>query len=495
MRLLFIDIDTLRPDHLGCYGYERNTSPNIDLIAEESMRFDNYYCSDAPCLPSRAALVTGQFGIHNGVVGHGGTAADLRLLGPERRMADQRMEEGLFWRLRKAGFYTASFSSFSERHSAYWFYAGLNEVHNVGKKGNERADEVMDGVQKWLEEYSEKDNWFLHVHLWDPHTPYRTPEDLNQLFEKDPMPEWLTKEVINQHLKHVGPHSLNELNGFESALPEHWKEFTGHPGSATTYPEVKHLMDLYDCGVFYADQAIGKMTDILKKNGIYEDTAIIITSDHGETMGELGVYAEHGTCDELTCHIPMLIKWPGMKTGVDKELRYQIDFLPTIAELFQQKKSDLWDGNSYAPVLLGKEKKGYEYLVMTQCAHVCQRAVRFGNYLYIRTYHDGMHEFPREMLFDLEEDPHEQVNLAEKKILETAQGARYLSIWEQDQMKKSPLDVDPLWTVMREKGPFHTWKCDGVRYSQRLADTGREEGAVSLRKRHPELFCRRDESK
>ena len=82
MRLLFIDIDTLRPDHLGCYGYERNTSPNIDLIAEESMRFDNYYCSDAPCLPSRAALVTGQFGIHNGVVGHGGTAADLRLLGP-----------------------------------------------------------------------------------------------------------------------------------------------------------------------------------------------------------------------------------------------------------------------------------------------------------------------------------------------------------------------------------------------------------------------------
>ena len=76
MNVLFIDIDTLRPDHMGCYGYGRNTTPNIDAIAREGVRFDNYYCSDAPCLPSRAALVSGTFGIKNGVVGHGGTAAD-----------------------------------------------------------------------------------------------------------------------------------------------------------------------------------------------------------------------------------------------------------------------------------------------------------------------------------------------------------------------------------------------------------------------------------
>lgn len=74
MNVLFIDIDTLRPDHMGCYGYGRNTTPNIDAIAREGVRFDNYYCSDAPCLPSRAALVSGTFGIKNGVVGHGGTA-------------------------------------------------------------------------------------------------------------------------------------------------------------------------------------------------------------------------------------------------------------------------------------------------------------------------------------------------------------------------------------------------------------------------------------
>ncbi|MEG1887236.1 MAG: sulfatase-like hydrolase/transferase, partial [Oscillospiraceae bacterium] len=84
MNILFIDIDTLRPDHMGCYGYSRNTTPNMDAVAAEGLRFENYYCSDAPCLPSRAALISGKFGIRNGVVGHGGTAADMCLRGADR---------------------------------------------------------------------------------------------------------------------------------------------------------------------------------------------------------------------------------------------------------------------------------------------------------------------------------------------------------------------------------------------------------------------------
>jgi hypothetical protein len=76
MRILYIDIDTQRADHLGCYGYFRNTSPNIDRIAARSMQFNNVHASDTPCLPSRTALLTGRFGIHNGVVNHGGTDVD-----------------------------------------------------------------------------------------------------------------------------------------------------------------------------------------------------------------------------------------------------------------------------------------------------------------------------------------------------------------------------------------------------------------------------------
>ena len=75
-RMIWIDIDTLRPDHLGCYGYERPTSPNMDELAKEGVRLEGLYTSDSPCLPSRSALQTGMFGIHTGAVGHGGTAAD-----------------------------------------------------------------------------------------------------------------------------------------------------------------------------------------------------------------------------------------------------------------------------------------------------------------------------------------------------------------------------------------------------------------------------------
>ena len=122
MRFLFIDIDTLRYDHLGCYGYERNTSPNIDAIAKDSVRLNDYYCSDAPCLPSRAALFTGRFGINTGVVGHGGTAADMALEGPDRDFVDRNAEQNLPAIMRRYGLYPVSISSFAERHGACLLY-------------------------------------------------------------------------------------------------------------------------------------------------------------------------------------------------------------------------------------------------------------------------------------------------------------------------------------------------------------------------------------
>jgi arylsulfatase A-like enzyme len=113
MRILYLDLDTLRPDHLGCYGYHRNTSPNIDRIAADGIRFDEYYCSDAPCLPSRTAMMTGQFGIHNGIVGHGGTAADVRIEGRNRGFRSQLGGQSFPMLLRKKGLKTVSISPFA----------------------------------------------------------------------------------------------------------------------------------------------------------------------------------------------------------------------------------------------------------------------------------------------------------------------------------------------------------------------------------------------
>ena len=89
VRILYLDIDTLRADHLGCAGYHRDTTPNIDALAADGVRFANVYASDVPCLPSRTALITGAFGIRNGVVNHGGAAADLRSLGARREFVSR----------------------------------------------------------------------------------------------------------------------------------------------------------------------------------------------------------------------------------------------------------------------------------------------------------------------------------------------------------------------------------------------------------------------
>src|SRR6188768_155343 len=119
MRILYIDIDTLRPDHLGCYGYHRATTPNIDAIAARGIRFDNVYASDVPCLPSRTALLTGMFGIRNGVANHGGAAAELASWGAARTFFSQMASNTFPAVLLQAGFHTASISSFPLRHGAH----------------------------------------------------------------------------------------------------------------------------------------------------------------------------------------------------------------------------------------------------------------------------------------------------------------------------------------------------------------------------------------
>lgn len=484
MKFLMLDLDTLRPDHLGCYGYYRHTSPNLDAIASDGMRFDNYHCSDAPCLPSRGSLVTGSFGIHNGAINHGDTTADLRIFGEGRDFHDSVLENNLFFLFRRAGFYTATISSFAERHSSYWFNAGFHEVINCGERGDETADEVLSLTMKWLESNKERDNWFLHINMWDPHTPYRAPAEMGNPFADSPMPEWITPEVFEKHKKHVGPYSVNELGMYWDTSP------IGYPrqaGKASTIKELKDVIDNYDCDILYMDSRIGKIIDYLKQNDFYDDCAIIVTSDHGENMGELGIYSEHGTADEITTRIPMIIKWPGMRTGVDKGLHYSLDLLPTLAEIFGLPSYQYWDGKSYAPTLLKGADCGREYLVVSQGSHVCQRSVRFDHYIYIHTYHDGYHLFPREMLFDLQNDYHEQYNLADTHPELCEKACRYLVDWLHDMMMTSRTDSDPMWTVIREGGPYHA-KGNLPQYCERLEKTGRKAGAEKLRKIHPEEF-------
>ncbi len=485
VRIVFLDLDTLRPDHLGCYGYFRNTSPNIDSIAKDGVRFERYYCSDAPCLPSRSALQSGLFGIHNGAVGHGGTAGDQFVEGEPRGFRTRFARSNLFGLFRQAGLHTVSVSTFPERHSSFWYYAGFHEIYNVGMGGGERADQVSPVVVDWIERHGKEDNWFLHVNMWDAHTTYRTPPEFGNPFEGDDFfaHTWMTEETIARQRREASPHGVREIGMYNNTpLPDYPRQ----PMEVKNMDDYRTLIDGYDCGIAYMDMHIGRILDALRAAGVYDDVSFIISADHGENIGELNSYAEHSTADDITCRIPMIVKWKGgMSEMSDSTLRYNVDLAPTVADLLGLKKPDFWDGTSYAPTILEGKTVPRDYLVVSQMAHVCQRSVVTNDWLWMRTYHDGYHNFPREMLFDLKNDPHEEHNVAAEHPEICDRAAHLLLEWFDEQMMKSPSAVDPMQTVLREGGPFHTrgWLktyCDFLRRTERANEADR------LIARHPD---------
>jgi arylsulfatase A-like enzyme len=508
MRIIYIDIDTLRPDHLGCYGYHRDTSPNIDRIAEEGLRLTECFVSDAPCLPSRSALHHGRFGIHNGAINHGGRYADPYPEGPTRGFKSS--DPYLKWVqvLQKAGLYTATVSSFAGRHNSWWFLAGFNEVYDCGKSGIEIATEVTDEALQFLDRRGATDNWFLHFNIWDPHTPYRTPSHFGNPFENEPIADWVTEEMIQRHNDTFGTHSANAPLHNPTAEPTE-REVS----RIRTLEDYRVWIDGYDVGIRFADEAVGRICDKLSQLGIYEDTAIIVSSDHGENQGELNVYGDHQTADLITCRVPMIVKWPGLSAGVDDRFHYQFDVAATVLHLLGQEVPAKWDGESFADSLdvpsppgksgqqndttpprvasgvggvreKNEDTGGRDFLVISQACWSCQRAVIFDDYIMIKTYHDGLKDLPEIMLFDRRNDPHELVNIAGTRQDVVDRGLGLLRQWESRMIQSSDRKEDPMLGVIREGGPFHAKLERLHEYLDYYREIGREDIAAKMETRY-----------
>ncbi|HTW36980.1 MAG TPA: sulfatase [Steroidobacteraceae bacterium] len=482
MRLLYVDIDTLRADHLGCYGYPRPTSPNIDRVAAGGIVFESIYASDSPCLPSRTALLTGQFGIHNGVVNHGGTDADPAIEGASRGFHSRLHLDSLPNRLKQAGLSTVTVSSFAHRHSAFHWHAGFDESYNVGKYGMETADEVHAVAADWLRRRGREDNWFLHVHLWDPHTPYRTASAYGEPFRQLPFPAWLTEEVRARHWRGCGPHSAREGRGF---APNEYDRvhYPRQPQEMFDMAAVRAMFDGYDTGVRFADEYTGRLLELLGELGVERDTAVMISSDHGETLGELNIYCDHQTADEHTTHVPLILAWPGLGPGRYRALHYQIDVTATLLELLGQSVPASWDGESFAASLKQQVDAGRDHLVLSQGAWTCQRGVRFDQWMLISTLHGGYHLFDDVMLFDLAQDPFEQHNVAAERADVAGRGLMLLAEWHAAMLPHAARGRDPLENVIREGGPYHV-RGELPKYLERLRATGRSDQAGLLQARY-----------
>lgn len=486
MRIVYFDIDSLRPDHLGCYGYRRPTSPHIDALARRGVTLGQVYASDVPCLPSRTGFFGGRFGTCSGVVNHGGVCSDLPPEGGDRGFRSLLAENSLASLLVRQGYRTASISPFPRRHSAYQMTWGFHETFDTGKGGLENADEMFEPAADWLRRNGQSDNWFLHINMWDPHTPYDTPESFGNPFASEPVDSWLTQEIVDRQRSSYGPHSAREVPDLTDDLPARWRWGVGE---IKDLADAKTHLDGYDAGVRYADMYLGRLLDILAEQGVFEETAILVSADHGENLGELNVWGDHQTADEFTCHIPAVLVWPGVTeafAGTKRDgLAYHLDLAATLVDLAGPQGASLlesaaWMGRSLRGLISGEES-GRDELFLSQGAWSLQRSLRWDNWLLIHTTHTGLKDFPETMLFDLEADPHETQNVARERPDLVVSGTEKIRHEFRQMSARCPLG-DPFEVVLAEGGPLHANERSAgwARYVQRLRDTGREVHAQWL---------------
>ncbi|GFZ80297.1 sulfatase [Paenibacillus marchantiophytorum] len=471
MRIIYLDIDSLRPDHMGCYGYKRNTTPNIDAIAAQGVRFNDCYCASSPCVPSRASFMSGRFAINHGALTHWGPGYNFYY--PE---GESHSEPYAFFtrRLRDAGYKTVTFSSFGDRHHAWWYFAGWNEIHTYTmKEGNEDADEVNAAVIPWLKQHGRADNYFLHIQYWDPHTLYTSPPEYAGQWKDQAAKPFPSEEIIKEHQSDIFPHSAKYLHT-DSEFPETM------PQRIENRADFVHLLNGYDGGISYMDKHVGEILDTLGELGIADDVSFIISSDHGESMGEHGIYAEHASATESVHHLPLIIKVPGVTTPgtVVDGFVYNVDVVATITDLVGLEVPSGWDGKSFSPALRGEDWQGHDYLVMDHGLYTCQRAVRDAVWSYIRTYHSGLYQFDPVSLYHIETDPNQTTNVAAQNPDVVAEMERRLSQWKAEQNGLHGHIADPMDAVI-ETGPWKYVTLDS--WINKLEDEGAHEAAETLR--------------
>jgi arylsulfatase A-like enzyme len=413
MHIVYVDIDSLRADHVGTYEYEGDTTPNLDEFAADAVAFDRAYVANSPCLPSRAALLTGRYGLRNGVETHGARSQQLRHPSNEVEWAgtwSDHVPGRRWWSLPRL-FYekrtrTVAVSSFP-RHPAPWFHDTWHEVHQPQEPTGAgesfqtpRAESVIDTAIETLRRLDDGDS-FTYVQLWDPHGPYnRTDEEVAE-FADVSTPPYPTTEQIAEH---------REWSAWRSA------DHMGIKGR----DDLQRMIANYDAEIRYADRHLGRLFEYLRDVGLYDESLIVVTGDHGEEFGEHGVYREHWSTFEGTQHVPLLVKPPtdaDIETGHRSQLVTNVDIAPTLADFAGFDAPGEWQGESLRPIVESADAQWRDAIFFDHGLYTAQRALRTDRWKLIKTYHPGMWDsiVPEIQLYDIREDPWEQSDLADEK--------------------------------------------------------------------------------
>ena len=410
--VVLLVVDTLRADRLSGYGYSRPTSPNMDQVGREGVTFDSAVATSSWTLPTHVSMLTG-LAPHV----HGAVKSDFRHL--SINLAEAMLARGyrtgaaaanLMWITRAHGF-GAGFVHFDDgfysvedvlMHTLYGRSLLRAVRRRLGMGGEKRtAANVFHTALNWIGERQERP-FFVLLNVMEPHSPY------------DPPPPW-----NNKFSKIKNPRLINIYPGR-----------TGHPANLTP-EELQGSRDAYDGTVANVDDEIGKLMAELKQRGLEENTLVILTADHGESLGDHGLQFHTNALYWELVHVPLIMRWPGhLPAGKRVSTTISMVSVPsTILELIGDGQQKTFTAPSLAP-LFTEEKARMDWPVaLAELAMFHYEAPS-----YMPSYHGAMkslvnwhwqfilHEKFGPQLYDRTQDPTELHDLAS-----TPQGQQVVS--------------------------------------------------------------------
>jgi arylsulfatase A-like enzyme len=321
--IILVIIDTVRGDALGCYGNPLRPSPAIDAVAADGVRFEQAISSSGWTLPAVASLLTGTWPtIHGGV----GKVTKLTTIRDELPTAAEIMKN--------AGFQTLAFANAAFVSPMLHLDRGFDVFdHKYTYNDNyRRAGETIDAVIPVLKKNRSHAN-FIMIHLFDPHLDYGAP------------PPYRFKYTAGRQTP-TTPLNLDACLELQTA-----------EGDSPPIPQdIQYVKNLYMGEINFADSQVGRLIDQLKALEMYENSMIIITSDHGEEFWDHEKF-EHGHTlyDELV-HVPLIIKYPTdiepARNVIDTQVRL-IDVIPTVFDWLGIEKPESFIGESLTPLVMG----------------------------------------------------------------------------------------------------------------------------------------------
>lgn len=294
--LILISLDTVRADHLGCYGYERATSPTIDALAEGGVLFETASATSCWTVPTHASMLTGVYPRTHGVNGwNREVPAEITRLPAV---------------LAERGFETAAFVNTSILSEKRGFSRGFDSYELIPHARNHRgaAPTIIAKALDWIDAHGEG-RFFLFLHFYDAHSNY------------DPAPPF-RDELVRPYSGPASGRSKQLRKYLNGELPT-WDADDG-----------RYLSDLYDAGLAQLDAELARLFDALRDSGVWSETAVILTADHGEEFLEHGGVMHGETLYQEQLHVPLILLGPGISVGKRVEGNVsQVDIMPTALAL------------------------------------------------------------------------------------------------------------------------------------------------------------------